>query len=138
MFHSTSWGGEAVVAGDIQEAKRRALQLSFTNLQYKDANIACKRNWDKHSVGGVGFLKKATNMEDKYLLYRINDSWFNGKWDFMFKSSHPMMQVELTWSRIDLKIPYKERKHILMANIHDVLVIKTGIVCILSTHVVHP
>ena len=57
--------GEAVVAGDIQEAHRRAMQLSYANLRYEKANLAHERNSDKHSLDAVGILKKATDMEDK-------------------------------------------------------------------------
>ena len=54
--------GEAVVAGDIQEVWRRAMQLSYTNFRSEKANLACERNPDKHSLEAVGILKKATDM----------------------------------------------------------------------------
>ena len=66
--------GEAVAAGDIKEAQRRGMQLSYTNLRYEKANLACERNPDNHSLEAVGNLKKATDMEDKYLIYEINNS----------------------------------------------------------------
>ena len=46
--------GGAVAAGDIQEAWRRAKQLSRANLRYEKANLACERNPDKHSLKAVG------------------------------------------------------------------------------------
>ena len=42
--------GEAIAAGDIQEAKRTAIQLSYAKLRYEKANLAHERNPDKHSL----------------------------------------------------------------------------------------
>ena len=63
-----------VATGDIQEACRRPMQLSCTNLRYEKGNLAHERNPDKHSLEAVGILKKATDMEDQYLIYKINNS----------------------------------------------------------------
>ena len=38
-------------------------------------------------------LKQATDMEDKYLIYKINNTQFNGGPDYIFKSSMPMAQL---------------------------------------------
>ena len=46
--------GEAVAAGDIWEAQRRAMQLSYSNIRYKKANLACERNPDKCLLEAVG------------------------------------------------------------------------------------
>ena len=66
------------------------MQHSSTNVRYEKANVANERNTDKYSLEAVGVLKKATGLEDKYLIYKINNSQFNGEPDYMFKSSHPM------------------------------------------------
>ena len=66
-WHSTAELGEAVAAGDIKGAKRRAIQFSYTNLRYEKSKLACEKYPDKHSLEVVGILKKATDMEDKCL-----------------------------------------------------------------------
>ena len=66
--------GQAVASGDILEAQRRAMWLSYANVRSKKAKIARERNPDKHSLEAVGILKQATDKEDKYLIYQINNS----------------------------------------------------------------
>ena len=63
------------------------MQLSYANLRYEEANIAYESNPDKHSLETVGILKKATDMEEKYLIYKTNNSQFNNEPDYMFKIS---------------------------------------------------
>ena len=87
--------GQAVVEGNIQEAQRRAMQLSYANVRSEKAKIACKKNLDKHSLEAVGVLKQATDKEDKYLIYRINNSQFNGQPNYVFKSSVPMAHLAI-------------------------------------------
>ena len=87
--------GQAVANGDIQEAQRRAMQLSYANVRSEKAKFTHKRNPDKHSLEAVGILKQATDKEDKYLIYRINNSQFNGQPDYIFKSSAPMAQLAI-------------------------------------------
>ena len=41
--------GQAVVTGDILEACKRAMQLSYANLRYEKVNLSHERNPDKHS-----------------------------------------------------------------------------------------
>ena len=65
---------EAVATSDIREAWIRAMWLSYTNIRSKKAKISRKRNPDKHSLEAVGILKQATDKEDKYLIYKINNS----------------------------------------------------------------
>ena len=65
---------EAFAAGDIWEAWRRAMQLSYGNLICEKASFVPESNPDKHSLEAIGILKRATDMEDKYLIYKINDS----------------------------------------------------------------
>ena len=50
--------GQAVADGDIWEAQRRAMQLSYANVRSKKAKIAWERNLDKHSLKAVGILKQ--------------------------------------------------------------------------------
>ena len=83
---------ETVTACDIQEPWRGKIILSYTNLRYEKAELACK-NPDKHLLEAVGILKKATDIEDKYIIYKINNSQFKRKQDYIFKSSGPMAQV---------------------------------------------
>ena len=45
---------EAVEAGYIKEAQRRAMQLSYSNIRYERANPACERSLHKHSLEAVG------------------------------------------------------------------------------------
>ena len=87
--------GQAVANGDIQEAQRRAMQLSYANARSEKAKIAWERNPDKHSLEAVGILKQAMDKEDKYLIYKINNSQFNGQPDYVFKSSAPMAQLAI-------------------------------------------
>ena len=82
---------ETAAAGDIQEACRRVMQISYTNLRYEKANLAHEKFPDKHSLEAVGILKKAADMEDKCL----NNSQFKGEPDYVFKISHPMAQVAI-------------------------------------------
>ena len=65
--------GEAVAADDIQEPHRRAMQLSYTNFRYEKAKLVHERK-SKHSLEVVGIVKKGTDMEDKYLNYKISNS----------------------------------------------------------------
>ena len=46
----------------------------------------------QHFLEAIGILKKATDMEDKYLIYKINNSQFNREPDYVFKSSTTMAQ----------------------------------------------
>ena len=39
---------EADLSGNIQEAWKRAIQLSHVSLRYENAHLACERNPDKH------------------------------------------------------------------------------------------
>ena len=86
---------QAVANGDIWEAQRRAMQLSYANVRSKKAKITQERNPDKHSLEAVGILKQATYKEDKYLIYQMNNSQFNGQPDYIFKSSAPMAQLAI-------------------------------------------
>ena len=87
--------GQAVAEGNIQEAWRRAMQLSYAIVRSEKAKIAQEKNLDKHSLEAVGVLKQATDKEDKYLTYRINNSQFNGQLNYVFKSSMPMAQLAI-------------------------------------------
>ena len=97
--------GQAVADGDIREAQRKAMQLSYTNIMLEKAKISWKRNPDKHSLEGVGILKQAMDKEDKYLIYKINYSEFNGQPDYAFKSSAPMAQLANDMDQDGLKHP---------------------------------
>ena len=57
--------------------------------------FAWEKNLDKHSLEAVGVLKQATDKEDKYLIYQINNSQFNGQSNYVFKSSTPMAQLAI-------------------------------------------
>ena len=87
--------GQAVTDGNIQEAQRRAMQLLYANISSEKAKMAQEKNPEKHSLEAVGILKQATDKEDKYLIYRINNSQFNGQPNYIFKSSMPMAQLAI-------------------------------------------
>ena len=87
--------GQAVADNDIMEAPRRAMQLSFANIRTKKAKISQERNSDKHSLQAVGILKQAMDKEDKYLIYKINNSQFNRHPDYVFKNSAPKAQLAI-------------------------------------------
>ena len=87
--------GQAVEEDNIQEAQRRAMWLSYANVRSEKAKIAWEKNPDKHSLEAVGILKQATDKEDKYLIYRINNSQFNDQPNYVFKSSAPMAQLAI-------------------------------------------
>ena len=62
-------------------------------------------------------------MEDKYLIYKINNSQFNGQPDYFFKSSGPMAQVATNMDQ-DGSENHTIWGGFLMALIHKVLFIK--------------
>ena len=97
--------GQAVANGDIWEVQRRALQLSYANVRSEKAKIAQERNPGKHSLEAVGILKQAMDKEDKYLIYKINNSQFNGQPDYVFKSSAPMVQLAIDMDQDGLEHP---------------------------------
>ena len=68
---------------------------SYANVRSKKAEIAWERNLDKHSLEAVGILKQAMDKEDKYLIYPINNSQFNGQPNYIFKSSVSMAQLAI-------------------------------------------
>ena len=87
--------GQVVANSDIREAQRRAMQLSYTNIKSEKAKVAHERNSDKHSLEAVGIPKQATDKEDKYLIYKINNLQFNEKPDYIFTNSAPMAQLAI-------------------------------------------
>ena len=87
--------GEAVATSDIREGWQRAMQLCYTNIRSEKAKISTERNPDKHPIEAVGILKQAADKEDKYLIYKINNSQFNGQPNYVFKSSAPIGQLAL-------------------------------------------
>ena len=121
-----AWGiqqtevGQAVAKGDIQEAQTRTMQLSYANVRSEKAKITRERNPDKHSLEAVGVLKQAMDKEDKYLIYWINNSQFNGQPNYIFKSSVPMLSWQLIWIRMVQSTHCREKRHILMVVTPDV------------------
>ena len=87
--------GQAVTDSNIWEAQRRAMQLSYVNVRSEKAKITQEKNPEKHSLEAVGILKQAMDKEDKYLIYQINNSQFNGQPNYVFKSSTPMAQLAI-------------------------------------------
>ena len=96
-----AWGiqqgevGQAVVDGNIWEGQRRAMQLLYANVRSEKAKTALEKNPDKNSLEAVGTLKQAMDKEDKYLIYWINNSQFNGQPNYILKSSTPMAQLAI-------------------------------------------
>ena len=97
--------GQAVADGDIQEMWRRAMELSYANIRSEKAKISWERNSDKHYLEAVGILKQVMDKEDKYLIYKINNSPFNGQPDYVFKSSAPMAQLAIDMEQDGLEHP---------------------------------
>ena len=97
--------GQAVANGDIWKAQRRAMWLSCANIRSNKAQISWERNPDKHYLEAVGILKQAMDKEDKYLIYKINNSQFNGEPDYLFKSSAPMAQLVIDMDQDSLEHP---------------------------------
>ena len=117
--------GQAVAEGNIQEAQRRTMQLSYANVRSEKAKIAWKKNPDKHSLEAVGILKQATDKEDKYLIYQINNSQFNGQPNYVFKSSASMAQLAIDMDQNGPEHPLQAMKiHISMAATPDAQAIK--------------
>ena len=102
--------GQAVANSDIREAQRRAMWLLYTNIRSEKAKVACERNLDKHSLEAVGILKHAMDKEDKYLIYKINNSQFNGKPDYIFITSAPMAQLAIDMDQDGPEHPLKDEE----------------------------
>ena len=49
------------------------------SVRSEKTKVAHKRNPDKHSLEAVGILKQAMDKEEKYLIFKINNSQFNGE-----------------------------------------------------------
>ena len=81
------------------------MSLSYTNIRLKKAKISHERNPDKHSLEAVGILKQATDKEDKYHIYKINNLQFNGQPDYVFNSSAPMAQLAIDMDQDGLEHP---------------------------------
>ena len=78
---------------------------SYANVRSEKAKISWERNSDKHSLEVVGILKEAMDKEDKYLIYKINNSQLNGQPDYTFKSSAPMAQLAIDMDQEGLQYP---------------------------------
>ena len=61
-------------AGVCRASRRHGEELCIKS---KKAKFACERNPDKHSLEAVGILEQATDKEDMYFIYKINNSQFN-------------------------------------------------------------
>ena len=85
--------------------QRRAMQLSCACVRSEKAKILQERNPHKHSLEAVGILKQAMDKEDKYLIYKINNSQFNGQPDYIFKNSASMAQLAIDMDQDSLKHP---------------------------------
>ena len=61
----------------------------------------------QHSLEAVGILKKATYKENKYLIYKINNSQFIGGLDYIFKSNTPMalLAIGMDWDAPEYPLP---------------------------------
>ena len=64
--------GEAVASGDIQEAWRRGVQISYANIRCEKANLVYDSNPNKYSLKAISILTQATDTEGKYLIYNLN------------------------------------------------------------------
>ena len=111
------------------------MQLSYANVRSKKAKIAQERNPDKHSLEAFGILKQGTDKEDKYLIYRINNSQFNGQPDYIFKSSAPVAQLAIDMDQDGLEHPLQGEEAYFYGCHSRCAGYKTlGIVCISHSH----
>ena len=119
---------QVVAAGDIKEVWRRAMQLSYTSTRYEKAKLSHERNTDKHSLEVVGIPKQAADKEDKYLVYKINNSQFNREPDYVLKSSASMAQLainmDLDGPELQGEVTYFDSSHLQCVNYktHEVFV----------------
>ena len=97
--------GQAVANSDICKVERRVIRLLYANVRSEKANIAQEKNLKKHSLEAVGILKQATDKEDKYLIYQINNTQSNGQPNYVFKSSAPMAQLAIDMDQNGPKHP---------------------------------
>ena len=86
------------------------MQLCYANLRCEKANLAHKRNPDKHSVQAVGTLKGATDMGDKYLIYKINNSQFSDDSDYTFKTSCTITQIAIDMDQEEPENPFQREE----------------------------
>ena len=81
------------------------MQLSYADIRSEKAKISQERNSDKHFLEAVGILKQATDKKDKNLIYKINNSQFNGNPNYIFKSSAPMAQLAIDMDQDSVEHP---------------------------------
>ena len=81
------------------------MQLSYTNIRSEKSKIAHERNPDKHSLEALHILKQAMDKEGKDLIYKINNSQFNGQPDYVLKNSAPMAQLAIDMDQDGLEHP---------------------------------
>ena len=86
------------------------MQLSYADVRSEKAKIAWERNLEKHSLEVVGILKQAMDKEDKYLIYQINNTQFNGQPYYVFKSSVPMAQLAIDMDQNGLEHPLQGKE----------------------------
>ena len=116
--------GQAAADGEMREAWRRAMELSYTSIMSKKARVAHKRSQDKHCLEAVGILKQDMDKVVKYLIYKINNSQFNGQPNYVFKSSPPMAQLAIDMYQDGPEHPLQGEEAYLMTVTPNVLDIK--------------
>ena len=85
--------GKEIAAGNISEAWGRILQLSYSHIWSKKANLNHERNPDEHSLEAIGIFQEVTDKEDKYLIYKINNPQFNDDPGYAFKTSWAIAEL---------------------------------------------
>ena len=88
----------------------KSYATSYAELRCEKANLACGRNPDKHSLDGVGILKRATDMADKYLIYKKNSSQFNHYPDYLFKTSPMVPQIAVDMGQVGPENPLQSKE----------------------------
>ena len=103
-FHKLKWIKQLpmVIFGRHIEEPCDSLMLTYSPRKLKSPR---ERNPDKHSLEAVGILKTSYGQGDKYLIYKINNSQFNGQPDYIFKSSGPMAQLAIDMDQDHLEHP---------------------------------
>ena len=95
MRYSAGQGGSSICRGQYSGGTEKSYVTLICKCKVREGQITWEKNLDKHSLEAVGVLKQATDKEDKYLIYQINNSQFNGQPNYVFKSSMPMAQLAI-------------------------------------------
>ena len=86
---------EKVSTGDLKGAVEISRRLGNKRRlkQIRRDTIEVEQNTDIHSLSAVGIFKRGCDENDKYHIYRVNDSCMNRDPDYVFKTSKVMAEI---------------------------------------------